>query len=158
MSTQTDNTTAPTKGAVPFFLKRQFYDGWRLVTLVVATLVVIPLSVVLLSWLIPATDIWTHLSQTLLADLLTNTLWLVLGVSSGTMLLGVSLAWLTAVCEFPGRRTFSWALLLPLAMPAYVLAFVSLGLFDFAGPVQTLLRELFGSSSWFPDIRSTGGV
>jgi len=154
----THSGTAPSNEAVPSFLRRQFYDGWRLITLVVAALVVTPLSVVLLSWLTPAREIWSHLSSTLLSDLLINTFWLVTGVSTGTVLLGVSLAWLTAVCEFPGRKLFSWALLLPLAMPAYVLAFVSLGLFDFAGPVQSLLRDWFGSSAWFPDIRSTGGV
>jgi len=152
------NGAAPAKGAVPPFLRRQFYDGWRLTTLVVALLVVIPLAVVMLSWLHPAQEIWRHLRETLLGELLGNTFWLVTGVSCGTMLLGVSLAWLTAVCEFPGRSLFAWALLLPLAMPSYVLAFVSLGLFDYAGPVQQLLRDWFGSSSWFPDIRSTGGV
>ena len=72
--------------------------------------------------------------------------------------MGVPLAWLTAVCEFPGRRFFAWALMLPLAMPAYVLAFVQVGLLDFTGPLQTLIRDLMGDSSWFPRIRSTGGV
>jgi len=76
----------------------------------------------------------------------------------GTLLLGVSLAWLTGACDFPGRKHFSWSLLLPLAMPTYVLAFVSLGLFDFAGPVQTQMREWFGRGVWFPDMRSAGGV
>jgi len=127
-------------------------------TIVVAAMVITPLSVVLLSWLNPAGEIWGHLSETLLADLLINTFWLVTGVSTGTVILGVSLAWLTAVCDFPGRKFFSWSLLLPLAMPAYVLAFVSLGIFDFSGPVQSLLRHWFGSSHWFPDIRSTAGV
>jgi iron(III) transport system permease protein len=74
------------------------------------------------------------------------------------LFLGVSLAWLTAVCNFPGRKFFSWGLMLPLAMPAYVLAFVQVGLLDFTGPVQTVLRGWFGSSAWFPPIRSTGGV
>ena len=72
-------------------------------------------------------------------------------------MLGVSLAWLTAVCEFPGSRLFSWALLLPLAIPAYVTAFVAIGLLDFTGPVQTLAREWWGPVD-FPDIRSRGGV
>jgi iron(III) transport system permease protein len=74
------------------------------------------------------------------------------------LLLGVSLAWLTAVCDFPGRRFFAWSLMLPLAMPAYVLAFVQVGLLDFTGPLQTALRAWFGTSHWFPPIRSTGGV
>lgn len=81
-------------------------------------------------------EIWRHLADTLLADLLTNTAILAAGVLSGTFILGVSLAWLTGVCEFPGRKVFSWALLLPLAMPTYVPAFVALGLFDYSGPVQ----------------------
>ncbi len=149
---------APNPGAFAALLRRDFYTGWRLVILVVAALVIAPLSVVLLSWHAPAVEIWAHLVDTLLVDLLINTFWLVTGVSLGTMLLGVSLAWLTAVCEFPGRRFFAWALLLPLAVPTYVLAFVSLGLLDFSGPVQTALRAWFGSSNWFPDIRSTAGV
>ena len=73
-------------------------------------------------------------------------------------LLGVSLAWLTSLCEFPGRRWLDWALMLPFAIPAYVLAFVFIGLFDFAGPVQSLLREGFGSGVRLPRVRSTGGV
>ena len=149
---------APNPGAFSALLRRDFYTGWRLVILVVAALVIAPLSVVLLSWRAPAVEIWTHLVDTLLVDLLVNTFWLVTGVSLGTVLLGVSLAWLTAVCEFPGRRLFAWALLLPLAVPTYVLAFVSLGLLDFSGPVQSTLRAWLGSSSWFPDVRSTPGV
>ena len=74
-------------------------------------------------------------------------------------MIGVSLAWFTAVCEFPGRKFFSWALLLPLAIPAYVIAFVALGLFDYTGPVQAGLREWLDSEvSWFPDMRSRTGV
>jgi iron(III) transport system permease protein len=94
-----------------------------------------------------------------LSLLLVNTLWLALGVIVGTALLGISLAWFTAVYEFPGRRFFSWALLLPLAMPAYVTAFVALGLFDFTGPIQTTLRAWSNTDlSWFPEIRSRAGV
>lgn len=149
---------APQPGAFAALLRRDFYTGWRLVILALAALVIAPLSVVLLSWRAPATEIWRHLADTLLLDLLVNTFWLVTGVSVGTLVLGVSLAWLTAVCDFPGRKLFSWALLLPLAVPTYVLAFVSLGLLDYAGPVQGTLRSWFGSSAWFPDIRSTAGV
>jgi iron(III) transport system permease protein len=79
-------------------------------------------------------------------------------VVSGTALLGVSLAWLTAVCEFPGRKLFSWALLLPLAVPAYVTAFVVLGLFDFTGPVQSAFRSWLGPDAWFPEVRGRMGV
>ena len=133
-------------------------SGWQWLTLAVALLVLAPLSILLLAWQEPAWEIWRHLQQTMLSRLLLNTLTLVVGVTTGTLLLGVSLAWLTGACDFPGRRYFSWLLLLPLAMPTYVLAFVFLGLFNYSGPLQTLLRGWFGRGIWFPDIRSAAGV
>ena len=72
--------------------------------------------------------------------------------------LGTSLAWLTAACDFPGRGFFAWALLLPMAMPAYVLAFVAVATLDYAGAVPMALRALFGAGFVVPPIRSTGGV
>lgn len=127
-------------------------------TLPLALLTLVPLAVVLSSFLQPQVEVWAHLTQYVLPDVLRNTLLLVVGVGLGVLLLGVPLAWLTAVCEFPGRRFFSWALMLPLAMPAYVLAFVQVGLFDYTGPIQTWLREGLGYTGVFPRIRSPGGV
>lgn len=124
----------------------------------IAALVLLPLSVLLLSWGEVDGEIWSHLWDTQMPRLLGNTLSLVLGVGVGVTLLGVSLAWLTALCEFPGRKWLDWALMLPFAIPAYVLAFVFVGLLDFAGPVQSLLREWFGSGLRLPRVRSTGGV
>jgi iron(III) transport system permease protein len=133
--------------------------SWRLLPFLVAALVLVPVGVVVSSFFTPAGDVWQHIVETTLPLLLVNTFWLALGVVSGTVLLGVSLAWFTAVYEFPGRKFFSWALLLPLAIPAYVTAFVALGLFDFTGPVQTSLRTWLESDLlWFPDIRSRMGV
>ncbi len=133
--------------------------SWRLVPFFVAALVLIPVGVVSSSFFAPADDIWKHLVETTLPMLLLNTLWLALGVVAGTTLLGVSLAWFTAVYKFPGCNFFSWALLLPLAIPAYVTAFVALGLFDFTGPIQTTLRAWFGTDLfWFPDVRGRLGV
>ena len=133
--------------------------GWRLIPFLVATLVLIPVGVVVSSFFAPASDVWRHLVETTLAGLLVNTFWLALGVAAGAASLGVSLAWFTAVCEFPGRRFFSWALLLPLAIPAYVTAFVGLGLFDFTGPVQTALRSWLGPDLfWFPNVHGRLGV
>lgn len=123
-----------------------------------AAVVVMPVSVLLLSWQVIDGEIWSHLWATQLPRLLGNTLVLVLGVGIGVTLLGVSLAWLTSLCEFPGRRWLDWALMLPFAIPAYVLAFVFVGLFDFAGPVQGTLRDWFGTGVRFPRVRSTGGV
>ncbi len=124
-----------------------------------AMVVVFPLLVVFSGWMQTESDVWEHLAQTVLGDLLANTFWLVLGVGVLVTILGVGLAWLTTMCEFPGRKHFDWALMLPLAVPAYVMAFVVLGLFDFTGPVQTQLRDWFGRGNyWFPEVRSTGGV
>lgn len=133
--------------------------SWRFISILVAILVLIPVGTVILSFLTPAGDVWKHLVETTLPSLLENTFWLALGVVICSTVLGVSLAWFTGVCEFPGRRFFSWGLLLPLAIPAYVMAFVALGIFDFTGPVQTFLRswmspELF----WFPNVRGRFGV
>ena len=133
--------------------------GWRLASLGVAFLVAAPILVVAAAWFTPATDIWRHIADTVLAELLRHTVVLVLGVGLGVLVLGTALAWLVATCEFPGRRYFDWALMLPLAIPAYVLAFVYVGLLDYSGPVQTGLRAVFGADGlWFPPIRSGGGV
>ncbi|MCJ1878806.1 ABC transporter permease [Pseudomonas nitroreducens] len=131
---------------------------WTSITFVVAALVLLPISVLLLSWAEIDREIWSHLWETQMTRLLGNTLVLVAGVGVGVTVLGVSLAWLTSLCEFPGRRWLDWALMLPFAVPAYVLAFVFVGLLDFSGPVQTLLREWFGSGLRLPRVRSTGGV
>lgn len=131
---------------------------WYPIAFAVALLVLLPLSVLLFSWHEVDRQIWAHLWQTQLPRLIGNTLMLVLGVGIGVTVLGVSLAWLTSLCEFPGRRWLDWALMLPFAIPAYVLAFVFVGLLDFAGPVQTLLRDWFGAGLRLPRVRSTGGV
>jgi iron(III) transport system permease protein len=136
-----------------------YLDSWRLITFGLALGVTMPLTVILWSFNYPTQEIWQHLAQNILADLLLNTVVLAAGVLCGTLILGVSTAWLTGVCDFPGRKIFTWALLLPLAMPTYVLAFVFLGLLDFTGPVQTLLRSWYPASRvWFPNVRSAGGI
>jgi iron(III) transport system permease protein len=117
--------------------------------------------VIIASLLGPYSDTWGHLIDTVLAEYVLNSMLLMLGVGAGTLVLGVSAAWLTAMCEFPGRRFFSWALLLPMAMPAYIIAYTYTGMLDYAGPAQTLLRDSFGWSFgdyWFPQIRSLGGA
>jgi len=127
--------------------------------LALAALVAAPLLVIVSSWLDPQSAVWRHLAETVLGRLILNTCILGVGVSLGVLVIGVGMAWLTAMCDFPGRRFFDWALMLPLAIPTYVSAFVMLGLFDFSGPVQGLLRSLFGPHGyWFPEIRSGGGV
>jgi len=151
-------TTQPVTGIFqPDILSKRLF--WKTIPFMVAALVMVPVCVVVTSIFSTEDEIWQHLTATLLPRLLTNTLWLALGVMIGTSLLGVSLAWFTAVYTFPGSRFFSWALFLPLAIPAYVTAFVALGIFDFTGPLQTTLRKLFDADLfWIPDIRGGPGV
>ncbi len=106
-------------------------------------------------------DTWRHLASTVLPEYVANTLWLCLGVGIGVIVVGVSTAWLVTMHDFPGRRLFQWALVLPLAVPAYVMAYTYTDLLQFVGPLQTWLRETFGWSKgdyWFPDVRSLGGA
>lgn len=128
-----------------------------LFALAITALVLVPVVVTFSSFAQVDGDILAHLTEFVLPELVGNTLWLMLGVGIGVSVLGVSLAWLTAMCDFPGRRLFDWALLLPLALPAYVTAFVAIGLLDFTGPLQTWLREGWGITG-LPEIRSRGGV
>ena len=105
-------------------------------------------------------DTWSHLTATVLPEYVANTLWLCLGVGVGVIVVGVAAAWLVTMHDFPGRRVFEWALVLPLAVPAYVMAYTYTDLLQFVGPVQSGLRESFGwqkGDYWFPDVRSLPG-
>ncbi len=106
----------------------------------------------------PSWDVWQHLWQTRLGEMLVHTVVLTVGVGVGTLVLGTSLAWLVIFHRFPGRRVFEWMLILPMAVPSYVMAFITLSIFTFTGPIQTALRGYFGPDIWFPDIRSAPGV
>ncbi len=117
-----------------------------------ALIVALPMFVVASSWLIPISDLWLHFAQTLLPDLVTSTLILLTGVAIGVSILGSVLAYLVVMVEFPGRRWLEWALFLPFAVPAYVMAFVYLGVFDYSGYAQVIIRELTGLPGF--DIRS----
>ncbi len=135
---------------------------WPFAAFLLALLVALPVLVVASSVFAPAGEVWRHLSQTVLSRYILNSLWLLIGVGSGTLVVGVGTAWLVTMYRFPGRRSFEWLLLLPFAMPAYVLAYTYTGLFEFAGPIQSLLRDFFGWSTradyWFPEVRSLGGA
>ncbi len=117
-----------------------------------ALLVALPIVVVLLSWLLPEQDLWAHFSQNLLPDLIKSTAILLLGVGFGVILLGTTLAYLVVMVEFPGRKWLEWALFLPFAIPAYVLAFIYLGVFDYSGYAQVWMRENLGIAGF--DIRA----
>lgn len=133
-----------------------------IVAILVALLAGLPVASVGLNLFVGGTsETWTHLVQTVLGDYVANSLYLCLGVGSGVAVLGVGMAWLTAMHDFPGRRFFEWALVLPLAVPAYVMAYIYTDFLQFVGPVQTALRETFGwayGDYWFPDIRTLPGA
>jgi len=134
---------------------------WPLSVVVVALVLALPVVVVVGFVFVPAGDVWRHLADTVLPDYVSNSVLLMSGVAVGTLIGGVGAAWLTSMCRFPGRGLFEWALLLPMAMPAYIIAYTYTGLLDYAGPLQTLLRDWTGwgyGDYWFPDIRSLPGA
>ncbi len=134
---------------------------WTVAVLLTSLLLAVPVLVVMASLFEPAGEVWRHLAETVLQDYVTNSLLLMVGVAIGVLLLGVSTAWLTSMCQFPGRALFEWALLLPMAIPAYIIAYTYTGLFDFAGPLQTALRDWTGwgyGDYWFPEVRSLEGA
>jgi iron(III) transport system permease protein len=136
-------------------------DRWSLLAVALALTVALPVLVVFASVLLPTAGVWSHLAATVLWDYLSNTALLALGVGLGVIAIGVGAAWLVSMCQFPGRGIFEWALLLPLAVPTYIIGYTYTDLLQFAGPVQTLLREVMDwtrADYWFPPIRSLGGA
>jgi len=134
---------------------------WLWGCLALAVPLVLPFAVVAASAFAPAGDAWAHLASTVLPDYVRTTLVLVAVVAAGVMLVGVATAWCVTAYEFPGRRWLEWALLLPLAVPAYVVAYAYTDWLQFSGPVQGALRALTGwgrDDYWFPQIRSLGGA
>jgi iron(III) transport system permease protein len=117
---------------------------WTAAAFGIVAVLAVPIAAVLSSLAVPAVEVWSHLLQTQLLGLIANTVLLLAGVGAGSLVVGTTLAWLVVHYHFPGRGAFEWALVLPLAVPAYVIGFALLGLFDFAGPVQTALRTRLG--------------
>ena len=134
---------------------------WQPGILLAALIFSIPVLTISSFLVQPSGDVWQHLVDTVLTDYLLNSALLTIGVGLGTLSIGVTCAWLTSLCQFPGKKLFIWALLLPLAMPAYIIAYTYTGMFDFAGPVQTLIRDSTGweyGDYYFPEVRSLGGA
>lgn len=131
---------------------------WSFFAFIVAALIGAPIVTVILIAVTDTSDIWTHLFNTVLGTYVQQTLLLMIGVGIGVTVIGTSTAWLVTMCRFPGSRIFEWALLLPLAVPGYVLAFVITDQLEYAGTVQVFLRDIFGwtrpQDYWFPEVRS----
>ncbi len=154
MSEQTNAISKPTTQAS--------IDFWSLGAVLIAICVVAPVVAVIWFALTPTENIWPHLWDTVLPRYVRNTLILMVSVGIVTVVVGAGTGWLMAMYRFPGRNWLQWALLLPLAMPAYVGAYALVDFMEYAGPVQTWLRITFGFENsrdyWFPDIRSMGGA
>jgi len=137
------------------------FSRLNLALILLALFFCIPIVIVCGSLFFPAKDIWPHLIDTVLTDYIFNSLVLLIGVGFFSLLLGVIPAWLVTMYQFPMSRYLEWAILLPMSMPAYIIAYSYTGVFDAAGPVQTIMRELTGweyNDYWFPEVRSLGGA
>jgi iron(III) transport system permease protein len=158
----TEVVTSANPGLAQPLLAKRTSKRWMLSALLTTAIVALPVLSVLFLALFPEENIWPHLIDTTLPRYLTTTLQLMAGVGVLTLVIGLSTAWAVTMCEFPGRKFFEWAMLLPFAIPAYVIAYVYTSLLDYAGPVQSTLRDWFGWANateyWFPEIRTLEGA
>ena len=129
--------------------------------LILTVVLLLPIGALIIELLTLDIPLWQRLWSTILPRTLWNTLRLVVGVAFGTLVVGIGSAWLVTAYEFPGRPVFDRLLMLPLAIPGFIMGFVYVSIFEFAGPVQTFLRDQFNWSRgdyWFPDIASPSGL
>ncbi len=143
-------------------IKRFALNGWTLLVIAIALIIATPILFVFSSIFTNSGAILQHLATTVLKDYIINSLLLMLLVGIGVCVIGVGTAWLVTMCRFRGSRWLEWGLLLPLAAPAYLLAYAYTNMLDYFGPVQSTLRSIFGWTSiqeyWFPNIRSLSGA
>lgn len=155
--TQSAHTTASVAGASSISGGAR---GWTIGALIVAALAALPILAILVSAPSGGLEALTHLAQTVLGRYIGNTVLLMVLAGALAGIVGTGCAWLVSAARFPGRRFFAWALVLPLAVPAYIAAYIYADLLDFTGPVQSALRASTGLEAggyWFPQIRSLGG-
>ncbi|WP_428771399.1 ABC transporter permease [Vibrio sp.] len=134
---------------------------WKTSSGSLTLLLVLPILAIFYTAIGETDDIFSHLMSTVMPTYTYNTIVMALGVMLLSLLFGVPSAWLMAMCKLPGERVLQWALVLPLAMPGYIVGYIYTDWFDFAGPIQLLLRQLTGwgpGDYWFPDIRTLTGA
>ncbi len=156
LSTNSDRIQHPSRIDIGFRLRL----NWLPIVLLTLILL-LPIGVLILEIVSIDVQLWQRMWRTFLPAALWNTLRLALGVSLGTLVIGVGCAWLISAYDFPGRAWFDRLLMLPLAIPGFIMGFVYVTVFEFAGPIQTQLRDYFGWSRgdyWFPDIASPTGL
>ena len=142
-----------------FYLR--FFSFWRILPTLTFVVFVSPLVIVLLSLTGDYSDNWTHLYNFVLGDYITNSIFLVLGVGLISLIIGTSSAWIITKYDFFGRRILEWALILPLAIPPYILAYTFTGLFDDYGSANEFIRWIFNLDSsfvFFPNVRNIFGA
>lgn len=151
----------PARGKIEAHMHRRPFPWLTAGALAVAALCALPLLAVLGTLIAGRSPAWAHLAATVLPGYTVNSLLLALLVGAGVLVVGVGTAWLTTLCAFPGRALFDWALILPLSVPAYVMAYAYTDFLQVAGPVQSGFRALTGlavGEYWFPPIRSLPGA
>ncbi|MDE1313285.1 iron ABC transporter permease [Vibrio aestuarianus] len=134
---------------------------WKTSSASLAVLLVLPILAIFYTAVGQTDDVFSHLMSTVMPTYTFNTIVLTLSVMGLSLLFGIPSAWIMAMCQLPGERILQWALVLPLAMPAYIVGYIFTGWFDYAGPIQILLRDLTGwgvGDYWFPDLRSLTGA
>jgi iron(III) transport system permease protein len=135
---------------------------WSVGSALIAALVLMPVVAVLWLALTPSENVWPHLLATTLPRYVGNTVVLMFGVGLLTACVGTGAAWIVSMYRFPGRGWLQWALLLPLAVPAYVGAYALVDFLEYAGPLQTAMRQVFGWTNaqdyWFPQVRTRGAA
>ncbi|WP_081869963.1 ABC transporter permease [Endozoicomonas numazuensis] len=150
------------RGGTRSFSRQGLSIYWRAGSWLLALLLFTPVLALVYEASAPTGEIFSHLRNTVLGTYILNTVLLISGVGILGLILALPAAWVMANCEIPGKRYLQWLLVLPLAMPSYIVAYIYTDLLEFAGPIQRLLRDLTGWKSaadyYFPDIRSLGGA
>ncbi|PSF05766.1 iron ABC transporter permease [Marinobacter fuscus] len=158
----TEAVSSANPGLTQPLLAKRTSKRWLISAIATTAIVALPVLSVLFLAFFPEENIWPHLIDTTLPRYLITTIQLMVGVGILTLVIGLATAWAVTMCEFPGRKFFEWGLLLPFAIPAYVIAYVYTSLLDYAGPVQVAMRDWFGwknaTEYWFPEIRSLEGA
>lgn len=138
------------------------WNFWSVSVFIIALFIISPVIAIFYSAFTGNTDLWPHLFSTVLSKYTINTIVLMLGVGFLSLIFGISSAWIVTRYEFPFKTVLEWALLLPAAIPAYIIAYTYTDILEYAGPIQSTLREIFGWENardyWFPNIRSMGGA
>jgi len=138
------------------------FNLWSNSVAIIALVIIAPIFSIFYYAILGDTSLWPHLFSTVLPRYLTNTIILMFGVGGLSLVFGLTTAWIVTRYNFFGKKFFEWMLLLPAAVPAYIIAYTYTDFFEYAGPLQSLLRDIFGWTSskdyWFPNVRSMGGA